>query len=78
MLVRKIADNCCIFLSLHSKTHVQILCPIKRKSLLYNYVTRRDEERRNTNSEVPLSKYHLISQPKLDKFQLQCYSEYSK
>jgi len=31
------------FLSLHSKTCAQILCTIKRKSLLRNYVTRRTE-----------------------------------
>jgi len=41
---------------------------------LRNHITQRTEN----NVTQRVSKYQLISQPKLDKFQLQCYSKRSK
>jgi len=50
-------------------------------NILYNktvkFITqlRRDAMENDTTQASEVSKYQLISQPKLDKFQLQCYSE---
>jgi len=53
--------------------HMNIM-QIKWKSLLRNYATPRTEN----DVTQRVSKYQLISRPKLDKFQSQCYSKCSK
>ena len=41
----------------------------------YYTITSRDARENNATQTSEVSKYQIISQPKLDKFQLQCYSK---
>jgi len=49
---------------------------VQENRKIYYAITSCDTQRTTQHSEV--SKYQLISQPKLDKFQSQCYSKCSK
>ena len=46
----------------------------QKNGKIYYAITSRNarENDATQTSEVPVSKYQIISQPKLDKFQLQC------
>ena len=44
---------------------------------IYYAITSRDARENDATQTSEVSKYQIISQPKLDKFQLQCYA-YSK
>jgi len=43
-----------------------------------NAITSRDARENDATQTSKVSKYQIISQPKLEKFQLQCYSKCSK
>jgi len=45
---------------------------------VYSAITSRDTRENNATQTSEVSKYQIINQPKLDKFQLQCYSKCSK
>jgi len=45
---------------------------------VYYAITSRDSRENNATRTSKVSIYQIISQPKLDKFQLQCYSNCSK
>ena len=42
------------------------------------FITSHDARENDATQTSKVSKYQIISQPKLDKFQLQCYSKCSK
>ena len=44
----------------------------------YYAITSRNARENDATQTSEVSKYQIISQPKLDKFQLQCYNKCSK
>jgi len=51
----------------------------RNKTVKLKFITQlRDSMENDATRASKVSKYQLISQPKLDKFQLQCYSIFSK
>ena len=51
----------------------------QENGIIYYAITSRDARENDATQTSEVSKYQIISQPKLDKgFQLQCYSKCSK